>query len=66
MLAKLNNGVVFGLIALIGAWSFAMLALSRGEPVNAVWLVTAAVAVYCIAYRYYSKFIAERVLVLDD
>ena len=41
------------------------LALNRGESVNAVWLVTAALAVYFIAYRFYSKFIAERVLQID-
>jgi carbon starvation protein len=46
--------------------AFAALALNRGEPVNAVWLVTAALAVYFIAYRFYSKFIADRVLRLDD
>src|SRR6267378_3316859 len=40
--------------------------LGRGESVNAVWLVTAALIVYFIAYRFYSKFIAERVLRLDD
>lgn len=53
-------------IALIGAFSFAMLALSRGEHVNAVWLVLAAVSCYSIAYRFYSKFIAEKVFELDD
>jgi carbon starvation protein CstA len=52
-------------IAIIGAFSFAALALGRGESVNAVWLVTAALSVYVIAYRFYSKFIAEKVLGLD-
>ena len=51
---------------MIGAFSFAALALGRGESVNAVWLVTAALSVYFIAYRFYSKFIAEKVLRLDD
>ncbi|WP_028450827.1 MULTISPECIES: carbon starvation CstA family protein [Chitinibacter] len=53
-------------VALVGAFSFAMLALSRGEHVNAVWLVLAAVSCYSIAYRFYSKFIAEKVFELDD
>src|SRR5664279_2260351 len=53
-------------IAIVGAMSLASLALGRGENVSAVWLVTAAVCVYFIAYRFYSKFIAERVLQLDD
>ena len=57
---------IWGGIALVGAFSFAAIALRRGESVNAVWLVTAAIAVYLIAYRFYSKFIAEKVLVLDD
>jgi carbon starvation protein len=52
-------------IAIIGAFSFAALALGRGESVNAVWLVTAALSVYLIAYRFYSKFIAEKVLQVD-
>ncbi len=52
-------------IAIVGAFSFAALALNRGESVNAVWLVTAALSVYFIAYRFYGKFIAEKVLQLD-
>lgn len=57
---------VWLLVALGGAFSFAMLALSRGEHVNAVWLVLAAISCYSIAYRFYSKFIAEKVFELDD
>ena len=53
-------------MALVGAFAFAMLALSRGEHVNAVWLVVAAVACYSIAYRFYSRFIADKVFELDD
>ena len=65
-MGKLTSVALWGLIALAGAFSFAALALNRGESVNAVWLVTAALAVYFIAYRFYSKFIAEKVLQLDD
>ena len=53
-------------VALIGAGAFAMLALSRGEHVNAVWLVIASVACYSIAYRFYSLFISKRIFELDD
>jgi carbon starvation protein len=53
-------------IAVLGAFAFAGLALNRNEPVSAAWLVTAAICVYLIAYRFYSKFIAERVVQLDD
>ena len=63
---KLASLLVWSLVALIGAFSFAALALGRGEAVNAVWLVTAGLSVYFIAYRFYSKFIADKVLRLDD
>jgi len=63
---KLGPFLLWPAVAIIGAVSFAALALGRGESVNAVWLVTAALSVYLIAYRFYSKFIAERVLRLDD
>jgi carbon starvation protein len=52
-------------VAIIGAISFGMLALSRGEHVNAVWLVLAAACVYSIAYRFYSLFIATKVFELN-
>ncbi|MDF0605046.1 carbon starvation protein A [Neisseriaceae bacterium TC5R-5] len=53
-------------VALLGAAAFAMIALNRGETVNAVWLIVAAVSVYSIAYRFYSRFIANKVLELDS
>src|SRR4051812_42758141 len=52
-------------LAIIGAIAFSIIALNRGETVNAVWLVTAALSVYFIAYRFYSRYLAERVLQLD-
>jgi carbon starvation protein len=63
---KLVSVLLWPLIAIVGAFAFAALALGRGETVNAVWLVTAALSVYFIAYRFYGKYIAERVLQLDD
>ncbi|HEY0438952.1 MAG TPA: carbon starvation CstA family protein [Xanthobacteraceae bacterium] len=53
-------------VALLGAFAFAGIALNRDEPISAAWLVTAAICVYLVAYRFYSRFIAERVLRLDD
>lgn len=53
-------------VAILGAVSFGILAVSRGEHVNAVWLVLAAVCVYSIAYRFYSLFIANKVFELDS
>jgi hypothetical protein len=47
-------------IALLGAVSFGIVALTRGEAVNAAWLVVAAVCVYFIAYRFYGLFVANR------
>ncbi|MFB6637770.1 carbon starvation CstA family protein [Streptomyces chartreusis] len=53
-------------VALVGALGWAVLALSRGEEISAVWLVVAALGSYAIAYRFYSRFIARRVLEVDD
>ena len=52
-------------IALVGAVCLGMIALNRGESINAIWLVAAALSVFSIGYRFYSKFIADRVLQLD-
>lgn len=57
---------LWGAIALLGAGSLALLALWRGETINALWLIVAAVCVYLIAYRFYALFIAERVMQLND
>ncbi len=68
MSALIGNGngiqtkLLWGAIAALGAVSLGIVALSRGEPVNAAWLVIAAVCVYFIAYRYYGLFIANKVL----
>ncbi|MGK5626879.1 carbon starvation CstA family protein [Streptomyces sp. URMC 123] len=52
-------------VSLIGAAAWAVLALSRGEEVSAAWMVAAALGSYAIAYRFYSRFIARRVLKVD-
>ncbi|UXI67140.1 carbon starvation CstA family protein [Tahibacter amnicola] len=51
--------------AAFGAVSLGMVALKRGESINAVWLVSAAIAVLVIGYRFYSRYIAEQALGLD-
>ena len=56
---------VWSVVAIGGAFSVATIALDRGEEINAMWLVVAAVCSYAIGYRFYSKFIAARVLALD-
>ncbi len=57
--------LVWVLVALLGAGAMAVVALSRGEHVNAMWLVIAAACTYLIAYRFYGLFIATKVLRLD-
>jgi len=53
-------------VALLGAWAYATLALHRGEHLNSVFILIAALCTYVIGYRFYSKWIAARVLVLND
>lgn len=54
------------IIAVIGAGAVGGIALNRGESINAMWFVTAALCVYAIAYRFYSAWIATRVLLVDE
>src|SRR5256884_4353 len=63
---RLGSVLLWGAPSAGGAAAFAVLALSRGETVNAAWLLTAAVCTYAVAYRFYSKFLATRVFGLDD
>jgi len=58
--------VVWGTVALVGAVCWSVLALSRGENVSALWILFAALSSYAIAYRFYARFIAYRVLGVDD
>ncbi|CAG9429672.1 pyruvate/proton symporter CstA [Providencia alcalifaciens] len=53
-------------LALLGAFSLGYIALNRGEQINALWIVVAAVCIYLIAYRYYGLFIAKKVLQVDS
>jgi len=57
--------LAWGAVAVLGAVALGVVALKRGEPINALWLMTAAVAVYLIAYRFYALFIARTVLKVD-
>lgn len=52
-------------LAVLGAFCLGTIALRRGEHINALWIVVAAVSIYLVAYRYYSLFIAEKVMRLD-
>jgi len=66
---KNNNSLLRHLpwlvLAIVGACALGVVALRRGEAINALWIVVAAVAIYLVAYRYYSLFIANKVMQLD-
>ena len=53
-------------IAFVALYSLVVMATSRGEKVNAVWLILASVCTFATAYRFYSKFIAQKVFALSD
>ncbi|MCS7462368.1 carbon starvation protein A [Paenibacillus doosanensis] len=66
MAKSIKSILIWGLISAAGAFGFAAIALNRGESINAIWLVVTAVAFYAVAYRFYSKFLANKVFGLDD
>lgn len=53
------------LLTLLGAFALGGIAINRGETINALWIITAAVCVYLIFYRFYAAWIATKVLVVD-
>lgn len=65
-LSKFVGPIVWSLVALLGAYALSVIALVRGESINAIWLVIAAACSFAVAYRFYSKFIAEKIFELDD
>jgi len=60
-----SKHAIWWLLTAVGVFSLGTVALSRGETINALWIVTAAVSIYLVAYRYYSLFIADKVMQLD-
>src|SRR5213593_766251 len=50
----------------IGVWAIVILALSRGEQISALWIIVAGLCALCVSYRFYSKWLATKVLVLND
>jgi carbon starvation protein len=65
-MSRACKAIFWTLVSLAGAWGYAVLAFRRGEPVNSAYLIIAAVCTYAIGYRFYSKWIALRVLGLDN
>src|ERR1700687_1289738 len=62
---RIRKIAIWSFVSLLGATSFAWLALARGEPVNAAWLLVAALFTYAVSYRFYSRFLASRIFALD-
>src|SRR5438874_2947959 len=63
---KSVKNLIWLVIALLGAWAYVVLATRRGEAVNSVYILIAALCSYAIGYRFYSKWIAARILALND
>jgi len=63
---KPGSVLVWVAVAAVGAVCWTVLALARGEHVSALWILFAALSSYAIAYRFYARFIAQRVLGVDD
>ena len=63
---KLLKNALWALIAVLGAAALGGIALNRGENINALWFITAALCVYAIAYRFYAAWIAATVLAVDE
>src|SRR6266446_6948670 len=57
--------LLWTVVAALGTTAVAIVAVHRGEPINALWLVVAATCCYALGYRFYSKFVAAKILVLD-
>jgi carbon starvation protein len=58
--------IIWLAVGLLGLFALSTIALNRGESINALWLITAAVCIYAIAYRFYAAWIAAKVLVIDE
>ncbi|MEO7299202.1 MAG: carbon starvation CstA family protein [Verrucomicrobiota bacterium] len=58
--------ILWFVIAALGAWAYAVLAFTRGEQLNSIYILTAALCTYAVGYRFYSKWIAANVLTLND
>ncbi len=64
-MSKLFRAGIWALITVVAVFTMAHIALSRGESINAAWLLTTALCTYAIAYRFYSKIIASNIFALD-
>jgi len=63
---KLLAHLTWAAVAVLGALTLGGIALNHGEPINSIWLVVAAACTYLVGFRFYAKFLAARVMVLND
>jgi carbon starvation protein len=63
---RMREIIVWTAVAVLGAVCWGVVALARDEEISAIWLLGAALGSYAIAYRFYARFIARRVLEVDD
>ncbi|MBF0183064.1 MAG: carbon starvation protein A [Magnetococcales bacterium] len=64
-MSRLTNTLLWGSVSVLGAFALATIALHQGERINALWMVVVTLCVFLIAYRFYSRFIAQKVMELD-
>lgn len=62
----ITKKILWGLLAILGAYAVSVIAIHRGESINTLWLITAALCIYAIAYRFYAAWVAAKVLVIDE
>jgi carbon starvation protein len=65
MTSRLRQTLAWGAVAVAGAWAIGSIATHRGESIDAIWFIAAAICTYVIAYRFYSAWICARVLAVD-
>jgi carbon starvation protein len=65
-MTKIASAIAWLLVASVGAWGYMVLALHRGETISSVYVLLAALCTYAIGYRFYSKWLAAKVLTLDS
>src|SRR5437899_417739 len=65
-LKKILGHLLWAVVAVAAAFCLAAIALNRGEHINSTWLVLAAACTYALGFRFYGKFIAARVMALNN
>src|SRR5579872_6318880 len=63
---KLAGHILWGVVSVAAAFCLGTIAVNRGEHINSMWIVMAAVCTYTVGYRFYAKFIAAKVMALDN